>query len=92
MFLQLTEEVKNGSDRYQGNRDEEERGNPFFFACKDPEGPSGVSQVGEIKESIDHFDGLIKTNPLLDLIFGVLIQRQDKNKANQQHPVFPFHF
>jgi hypothetical protein len=48
--------------------------------------------VGEVKESIDDFDYLIKMNSLLDLIFGVLIQRQDKDKANQQHPVFSFHF
>jgi hypothetical protein len=37
------EEVKNDSDRDQRNRAEEKRGHPFFLACKDPEGSTGVS-------------------------------------------------
>ena len=90
MLLCLMEEVKDHSDRGHRNRDEEERANPFFFSCKDPEGPSGVSQVGEIKESIDHFDGLIEGDFLLGFVLGVLIRMRIETKQMIRTKYFRF--
>jgi hypothetical protein len=47
--------------------------------------------MGEIEEPVDHFHPLIKSQPLLNNIFGPLINRDDPHADNQENPIFPLH-
>jgi hypothetical protein len=48
--------------------------------------------MGEIEEPVDHFHPLIKIQPLLNNIFGPLINRDDPKTDDQEDPVFSLHF
>jgi hypothetical protein len=82
MLLHPIKEVKNQSNRDEGDRDEEERTDPSPLASKDPKGSAGISQMGEIKKSIDDFDGAVERNFSLDFVFRILIHDNDKDKTD----------
>ncbi len=79
-FRQPPQHHHNENDSQKGEENEKGETKKRVAARKDAKGSPGISNVGQVKQVFDNWDGMIQRYRTIDYNFGCLIQQDNKGE------------